>query len=324
MARIILCIVSVGLLLTSINAQEPASAKDRLAKALDYVQQQRFAEAVTELDQIIQKDSSFPEAYGLRGSIRHLRQEFDLALADFTKVIELAPNIPGIHQVYNNRSLIRLAKGDFDGALADINKAIAIAPGYAEAYNSRGALRTIAGDLDGALADYNKSISLNPTISRPYEGRGTIRMYRNDLAGALNDFNKAIELNPTHPVPYGGRAVLHYRKGELDAGAHFDRGVIQILRGRVTEGLADLEKGFEIKPFGFDLLLKPPFVNHAIRLDQFISSNPRNARGYQARGIARLLQRKGEEAEKDFQRALSLDPNLKSEIDMLRTKLRRS
>jgi len=165
MRRTTLCGFTLLFLLLSVRAQEPASAKTHFDKALAYVQQQKYDAALTELDEAIQKNGRFAEAFGLRGSVRFLRQEFDQALSDFTKVIELAPNIPGIHQIYNNRSLIRLMKGDYDGALTDVNKAIAIVPGYAEAYNTRGGLRTVAGDLDAALADFNKSISLNPTAS---------------------------------------------------------------------------------------------------------------------------------------------------------------
>jgi Tfp pilus assembly protein PilF len=65
-------------------------------------------------------------------------------------------------------------------------------------------------------------------------------------------------------------------------------------------------------------------VNAATKLDKFIGSNPKNPRGYQARGIIRFMQGKQEEAEKDFQQALSIDSNLKPEMDMLRTTLRRS
>jgi tetratricopeptide (TPR) repeat protein len=339
MRRLSLSSFTVLLLILSAHAQKVNSAKDHFEKAFAYLAEQKYDQAVSELDQAIQMDGRFAEAYGLRGSIRFLRQELELALADFDKVVELAPNITGIHQVYNNRSVIKLIKGDRAGALIDANKAIAISPGFAEAYNTRGFLRLDAGDMDGALADFDKSISLNPAASRPYEGRGIIRSFRGDLSGALDDYNKAVELNPNHPAPYIDRALLHYQKGELDAAladydkviklsptnakANLNRGVIHILKGQVNEGLADLRTGFEIDPLAFDSNRKPSFVNSAVLLDQFITSNPRNPRGYQARGIVRLMQGKEKVAEPDFQKALSLDPNLKTEIDTLKNKLRR-
>jgi tetratricopeptide (TPR) repeat protein len=53
-------------------------------------------------------------------------------------------------------------KRDFDGALADYNRAIELRPDYAQAYNLRGAAKKAKGDLDGALADCNRAIELKP------------------------------------------------------------------------------------------------------------------------------------------------------------------
>jgi len=159
------------------------------------------------------------------------------------------------------------------------------------------------------------------------------------LIGALTDYNKAIELNPNRPAAYADRAILEFKKGDLDAAlsdynkvleltprhteAQLERGLVRVLKGQVTEGLADLKNSFAADPSAFEQTRKPPFVNPAMELEHFINANPKNARGYEARGIVRFMQGKTEEAEKDFQKTLSLNPSLKAEIEMLRTNLRR-
>jgi hypothetical protein len=56
-------------------------------------------------------------------------------------------------------------------------------------------------------------------------------------------------------------------------------------------------------------------------LNQFISKNPNDARGYEMRGIFRLLQRKETEAAKDFKKSLEIEPTLKPEIDKITEEL---
>jgi tetratricopeptide (TPR) repeat protein len=64
------------------------------------------------------------------------------------------------------------AKGDFDGAIADYTKAIELNPNNVDAYNNRGATKTTKDDLDRAIADYSKCIQLKPDDAKAYYNRG--------------------------------------------------------------------------------------------------------------------------------------------------------
>jgi tetratricopeptide (TPR) repeat protein len=54
---------------------------------------------------------------------------------------------------YINRGWAKRAKGDFDGAIADYSKAIELNPKLAVAYSNRGEAKKAKGDQEGADAD---------------------------------------------------------------------------------------------------------------------------------------------------------------------------
>jgi Flp pilus assembly protein TadD len=110
---------------------------------------------------------------------------------------------------YCNRGAEKGQKGDFNGALADFSKAIELKPDYAEAYNKRGlakgGLAKSPNDVDSALADYNKAIELKPDYAEAYYNRGVAKQAKGDKSGALADQNKAIELKPDYAQAYANR-----------------------------------------------------------------------------------------------------------------------
>ena len=63
-----------------------------------------------------------------RGTENHHRGEFDLAIAEYTRAIELDPTIAW---AFNDRGAAHLMKEDFDAALTDLNEGIRLDPTHA-------------------------------------------------------------------------------------------------------------------------------------------------------------------------------------------------
>lgn len=333
MIKLSISILWVALTCSSVICQRPQSAKDYFERAVTAYKEGKFDDALGELDQAIRLQDEYSNARFLRGNIRLLKQNFAGALADYNKVIEVAPKGTGIEVVFTNRGVARTFLGDLTGALSDANYAMSINPNYASAYNLRGNLRTESGDLKGAEADFSKSISLDPNVTDGYIGRGNLLSGRGDIGSALADFNRAIEINSNEIPAYVGRALIRYVRGELDSAlsdydkilqldptngeVYLDRGVIHALKGQLEECVKDIKEGLRLEPKAFDRKSKAPSTTSAQVLEQFIASNPKNARAFEARAIIRMIQRKKKESDEDFQKALAIDPGLKNEIDKL-------
>jgi len=88
------------------------------------------------------------------------KEEFDKAIADYTKVIELEPKHKEIACVYENRALSYCQKGDFDKAIEDYNRAIGL-DNWSYYYYLRGKAYAEKGDVDKAIADYAEAVKLD-------------------------------------------------------------------------------------------------------------------------------------------------------------------
>ena len=172
-------------------------------KAIQLLTEEKWDEAIADLSQFIEATND-AAAYVNRGYAYNEKNEYDLALADYNKAIELKPNY---ENVYNNRGSAYKGKGEYDKALADYNKAIELNPNYAEAYNNRGNVYSDKGEYDKALADYNKAIELNPNYAEAYNNRGSAYQSKGEYDKALADYNKAIKLNPNFKEAIHNRAA---------------------------------------------------------------------------------------------------------------------
>jgi tetratricopeptide (TPR) repeat protein len=133
-----------------------------------YHREKKYDEAIENLTKSITLNGQNAKAYNARGVVYHDRaaarnreSDFDLAIADYTKAIELDKNYAG---AYKNRAFAYRKKNDLESAIADYTKAIEIYPEFQDAYNGRGfaySRRNKAGDRSRAIADYRQALKLN-------------------------------------------------------------------------------------------------------------------------------------------------------------------
>jgi serine/threonine protein kinase len=181
----------------------------------------RFGAATKRLD-VDQLVESVPQlGYYFRGQNKYHKQDFDGAIADYSKSIETDPNQANHASYYVYRALALNSKREHDAAIADYNRAIEIAPDYADAYINRSLARSSKGDLNGAVADCDKAIELQPHNGRAYAVRGMALYDQGHLNEAIIDCNKALEINPTLAVAYASRGAAKLRQVKIGSATRF-------------------------------------------------------------------------------------------------------
>ena len=200
-------------------------------------------------------------AYGRRGNVYHDKGEYDRAIADYTKALEINPRDA---VAYNNRGIAYRAKGDNESAIADYSKAIEMNPRDAVAYNNRGIAYRAQSDNDRAIADHAKAIAIDPELVSAYNNRGIAYRIKGDNDSAIADHAKAIEIDAEFFSAYYNRALAFRAKGDNDSaiedtttaieinprhvGAYFNRGVAHAAKGTHDRAIADYTKAIEINP----------------------------------------------------------------------------
>lgn len=98
---------------------------------------------------------------------------------------------------YVNRGVIRMREGDYEIALEDYGKAIELQPELGAAYLNEGAAHIYKKDFDAALGPLSRAIELETVdIFAAYYNRAIARENTGDVPGAYFDFQKALELKP--------------------------------------------------------------------------------------------------------------------------------
>lgn len=128
----------------------------------------------------------------------------------FNFVILHSPKIAGF---YDNRQTAFRLSGQFDKALADANKAVDLAPTYPFVFRGRGNVYIAMGKLDLALQDYDEAIRLAPEDGGLLIDRGKIFRSQSKFDQAISDFSHALDLDKKWIAAYRERGLTYKLEG---------------------------------------------------------------------------------------------------------------
>ncbi len=158
--------------------------------------------------------------HGLRGYAQYFLMNYDVAMNDVNRAIEVVPNWS---RGYYFRGLIHYQLGDYQAALDDYTQAIEDKHKHRRKvdnhyYFARGdAYCWALGQFENAISDYTKCIKMKPKWALPYLHRGSARQLLQDYTGAIADYEKGIALDPYLIIGYQNLAGCYYKQKDYDA-----------------------------------------------------------------------------------------------------------
>lgn len=114
-------------------------------------------------------------------------------IAGLTPVTTSRENLLAI-KLYNSGNE-RIRREDFEGALSDFSKALELEPDYIKALNNRAILQaTVFKNFPAAHSDFRKILTIDSGFSDAWLGRGTAFFLQNKIDSACNSWQKASRL----------------------------------------------------------------------------------------------------------------------------------
>jgi tetratricopeptide (TPR) repeat protein len=172
---------------------------------------QDYDRAMADFQKSIELDGASAIAYNSIGNIHTNRGEWQPAIEAYNQSIAIEPEHG---HVYYNRGIGFMRQERFEEAIRDYSKAISL--GFTFAYSNRGIIYGAQGELEKALFDFDKAIEVNPRDAIAYAYRGQVHQDSGEYEKARSDFDTAIKLNPYYKDAYCNRAELYYEMGEYE------------------------------------------------------------------------------------------------------------
>jgi tetratricopeptide (TPR) repeat protein len=185
---------------------KPGGYSAYFAQGAIYTYEEKYDLAIEEMNKAIALDPEAGGAYAGRGFIYTREKSWDMAKAvkDFSKVIAIGGLWSG--RAYSNRGAAFFNQKQYDKAMDDFNKAIELSPGNADPYQGRALILLIKRQFSQAIPDLNRAIELNPKKTTLYVIRG---MAYSEIGNprAISDFQKACDMGSEQGCGYLQKAL---------------------------------------------------------------------------------------------------------------------
>lgn len=176
-------------------------------------------------------------------------------------------------------------------------------------------------DFKTAVSEFREVIQLEPAAAIGFVHLGNTYMESHQYGEAIPPLKKALEQDPDLPIAHQllGYALLSQGYA-FEAIPHLDEvhelgalGIAQMQTGQASEAVTNLRTALTKTPNDPDLLYYLSQASEALSqqaLDALMASDPNSARAHQVRAHSYFVLHQFSEAEKEYQQAIVLRPDL--------------
>jgi tetratricopeptide (TPR) repeat protein len=249
---------------------------------------------ITLFSNVLKHNPDVVEALNNRGNAYNYKGQFELAIKDFNRGLEIQPNYKNF---YNNRAQSYFQLDSLELALMDLDRAIRLDGAYLDAYINKGRVLVAMEDYDYAVRVYSRAIGMAPFRALLYLSRAEAYLKLDKSEEALADFRKAAEVYPRSYQAFYELGRWYSRKMDFQ------------------QALFHLKKARELNPLQPDILNElgnvynqaQDFKNAREQLNKAIEISPYLAMAYNNRGISLFHLGEADSALLDFDKAIQID-----------------
>ncbi|NXK51629.1 TTC6 protein, partial [Chauna torquata] len=264
-------------------------------------QNKTFKAAIEDLSKTIDLNKTCILAYYNRAICYHQIKNFRKALKDYGILLLHELNKEIVFKVLINRGLLYMELGDYANACEDFKEAALLSPDDSQIFQAIGICHHRLNEFEEAVRSFNQVLKLEPISVDAYVGRGNSYMENGHEAGlkqAQKDFLKAIHLNP---MCVKARISLGYNLQAL--------GKLQRAWNQFTVAIAIDPKCHAAYDGRASVCLQMGETFAALQDTNAALKLTTTAPLLTNRGVINQLMGYPSSAMKDYQQAISVDPN---------------
>lgn len=302
------------------------SARAHLLKGQTLLATADTISALSEMTEAICLDPKFTDAYDKRGQVYYEQMKYDLADADYKKLIELNPaDLMGYMGLGRNCQ----AKGQFDEAIRLFNKVAGMYPDYSSAYAFRAESYLAKNEYLKAINDICRALEID-SDSKAY---GLMYKFPKEQMELIATKLKGMSAKDPHTGEYyyyTGLLYAHHKmydksnealeKGyDVDARACFIQQLAENAQesGDFTMALEYVTQVQQMMPDNIDLIhMKADILGESGDIEgaiaewsKYIEKSPDYFGGYYRRGWFKDISMRTDEAIEDYKIAIMLQPD---------------
>jgi putative GTP pyrophosphokinase len=126
----------------------------------------------------------------------HNKNQFDDAIAYYSRILELNPDNTVSSLIYKHRGMANFAQSKYQDAIGDFSRALDLDESAYKAAYYRGVVRSVLKQYSGAIDDFSLSLKINPYQSFCLFRRSQAYYHIEDYPQALADCEASLALDP--------------------------------------------------------------------------------------------------------------------------------
>jgi tetratricopeptide (TPR) repeat protein len=238
-----------------------------LLKGNEKLKENDLQGAIEYYTEAVKLDTKFNDALLNRAIIYKRLNKLDLAIADYSKILENGSNLDTL--IYFQRGLAYLDNGEYYKGLNDADQLLQMGKDNWKPFFLIGLIKEQLADLDGALAAFQQGLMINPNNNDLLVNKATIHYYQKDYIQAENLLDLAEKNDPNEANIYNLRSMIAFEKKNYQNAYDWVEKAISLNineayyynnRGLYLLFLADLEKGLDDINFSIKKNPKNPFA----------------------------------------------------------------
>ena len=171
---------------------EPRSAQLRAELAACYLEANRPADALKQLERALQLDPSAGRHYDI-GRVLLIQQNYAGAESAFRNALALKPLFA---EALYGLAVVRHAQHNLDEAIELYGRTLAADPLNVAGHYNLGRALAERGQLDRAIQSYQKAIALAPEDADAHQGLARALVMQNQLGEAMYRYRRTLEIEP--------------------------------------------------------------------------------------------------------------------------------